>query len=969
MSDVLEFKPRIKGMGHKLSIVFYVNGMKFQGDTLEKASLGGSETAGLYMAREMARRGHDVIVFSNTDSPGKYDGVNYMPIENFTQYMLFTATDVLIAQRVPQVFGVQMKSKLNILWQHDIGLKRNAQNFRCSLWNIDEVWGVSRFHVDQMREVYGAPEKTFWATRNGVDRVEDLMLLERAKKRLIYTARPERGMDTLIFDIMPKLWVIDPDIELRLAGYDNVVAEMKPFYDSIFAKIAEHKTAGRKITWLGALTKRQLYDEYQQATAYVYPTNFEEVSCITAMECMANGLPFIGTKLAALPETLSMGGQCATLIEGDAHSPEYQERFVAAVMEHLTKFAEREENCAEAGRKAAALLLWKDLAADWETHLYELFAQRTANKETLAQHFYRNEDIVALKALNIPAWNERVEKEYPLFIDPSAYAALYQVYGKNFREQVEAGKLKVQINEYLRIKTAISLMKNPATILDYGCAIGNEAIQFVNAFEDCKVTAVNISHDEMEVGKTLAFTTCKKPENIEWRQASAPEEIGGQFNVVFAGEILEHTPDPTAFVNALEARCIDGGQMIFTVPLGPWGDVDTVCEQRGHVWSFERSDIKDLFSGKKDFRVQVVSGMVNEKNSETLGWYVVSYTKSGAATGVVDLTRKCAIQAPRQTLSTCMIIGGKQEGHLHKCMESIYGISDEIIICDTGMSPYSREVLDKYIDKVKIISGAPNPLQVGFDEARNFGLSVATKDWILWVDSDEELLRPAQVLKYLRANCFEGYSIKQHHFSAQPPNAFNPDLPTRLFRNNRGIKFFGVIHEHPETALNAGIGESTILSDVDIAHSGYLTEEVRRKRFERNYGLMLRDREKYPDRVLGKFLMMRDWVHKARYIRERTMGHSTPEVIELCRQVVKCYQDEFLGKPTMMSTDGLSFYSEALSILGQGLEYTFNIAAAPAGAHFNGDDITARFATKDDFMKYFDARVKANVVQYEGRYL
>ena len=79
-----------------LDIAMLMPGMAFQGDTLEKKSLGGSETAGLYMARELARLGHRVFAFSNTDKPGEYDGVNYLSLNLWSQYVNFSPHDVTI---------------------------------------------------------------------------------------------------------------------------------------------------------------------------------------------------------------------------------------------------------------------------------------------------------------------------------------------------------------------------------------------------------------------------------------------------------------------------------------------------------------------------------------------------------------------------------------------------------------------------------------------------------------------------------------------------------------------------------------------------------------------------------------------------------------------------------------------------------------------------------------------------------
>ena len=62
-------------MRDKYTIIMVVPGMRFQGDTLETSSLGGSETAAICMARELAKLGHSVRMFCECEKPGMYDGV------------------------------------------------------------------------------------------------------------------------------------------------------------------------------------------------------------------------------------------------------------------------------------------------------------------------------------------------------------------------------------------------------------------------------------------------------------------------------------------------------------------------------------------------------------------------------------------------------------------------------------------------------------------------------------------------------------------------------------------------------------------------------------------------------------------------------------------------------------------------------------------------------------------------------
>ena len=63
------------GNVQKYHIAFFVPGMPFDGSTLTHSSLGGSETAALCMARELAALKHSVKVFSNCPDISSHDGV------------------------------------------------------------------------------------------------------------------------------------------------------------------------------------------------------------------------------------------------------------------------------------------------------------------------------------------------------------------------------------------------------------------------------------------------------------------------------------------------------------------------------------------------------------------------------------------------------------------------------------------------------------------------------------------------------------------------------------------------------------------------------------------------------------------------------------------------------------------------------------------------------------------------------
>jgi len=152
-----------------LDIVICVNGLPFDGETIKKGGLGGSETAGYYLAKSLADMGHRVVMFTNTEREGLFDNVHYQSIATWESYVTSTPHDVCIIQRMPELFAKNIASKFNILWQHDLALKRVEKIVKGALWNVDKIMVVSEYHKKQYQDVYDLPDHVFHVTKNGID--------------------------------------------------------------------------------------------------------------------------------------------------------------------------------------------------------------------------------------------------------------------------------------------------------------------------------------------------------------------------------------------------------------------------------------------------------------------------------------------------------------------------------------------------------------------------------------------------------------------------------------------------------------------------------------------------------------------------------------------------------------------------------------------------------------------------------
>lgn len=272
-----------------LDIVFVTQGLPMSGNSLERKALGGSETAFIYMAREMAKRGHNVSCYCICEEEGTFDGVQYYDVEKFRHAALGQPIDVLIVSRFADYLAVPSNAALRVLWMHDV-LASPPQQFYQRLFQTDLVMCLSEFHrknyvgnVDPDDEVHApAIDRILWKTANGVD----MDLIEKCrqpkvKNKLIFTSRPERGLPQLITEVMPRIWEKGIDATLYYCNYDisklpHVSDEVKKLNQ--FCEEATAKLKG-KVVNLGNLTKEELYREISSSEMWLAPSSFPEISC------------------------------------------------------------------------------------------------------------------------------------------------------------------------------------------------------------------------------------------------------------------------------------------------------------------------------------------------------------------------------------------------------------------------------------------------------------------------------------------------------------------------------------------------------------------------------------------------------------------------------------------------------------------------------------------------------------------
>jgi glycosyltransferase involved in cell wall biosynthesis/SAM-dependent methyltransferase len=973
----------------KLDISLAVPGLPFNGETFPKQSLGGSETAGYYMGRELAKLGHRVTVFCNGD-PVNCEDVNYLPLAMWRDYVAYTPHDVAIVQRAPALLSAKVNSRFTALWCHDLALLRSEPEIKGTAWNADKIFVLSEFMKKQYAEVYGLPEALLYQTRNGIDLETIRKGREEAKKvrpsgprKLLYAARPERGLDVLLEEIMPRLLKQRDDVVLYVCAYDNPVDHLKPFYDRCKQLQA---ALGNHVVDCGALNKPALYKLMHVCDAYVYPTpskiapTFDEVSCIAAMEAQACGLPFITTKRGALPETIEPGA--GILVGHPVHTEAYYDAFVSAVNTTLDNDKFRSDMALFGQSFAKNSLSWAGVAQDWTALFESEIRKRSANKATLVNHFWRRSDIYAAEQVvkSVPIdelmkdpWNGMAErlKDFDFIHEEDGFRKQYEKIGIT-HDPLVYGWVR-QEKRYQALKAWLLAKPHIKRVLDYGCAHGAYALNLAEETGvvftglDIDVHSVEMAqklqaeHCTTDAGKACEFYTLDAFNFSAWPPGASGVTSHRQFDAAIAFEVLEHVAEPWTVLEQLEPYVKDGGHIVITVPFGPWEYSSYhTYPHRCHVWEFDLHDLHDIFDGKEDVGINSMPSGPSPEVGEALGWWFCEMkVKPGSRGpfGRIDMERKTWLQRPRQTVSAAIIAGPGCEDTLHWCLKPLQHVADEVVIVDCGMSQAALDILSRYPSWwVKRIENGPDPKTQGFETPRNLGLEHCVMDWILWIDTDEKLLSPECLTKYLRANVFNGYSLKQHHFAVD--TTFEADLPVRLFRNGISMRFFGMIHEHPELELNHGPGLTIVVADASIAHVGYLHENGRRARFSRNYPMLQADIKKYPDRKLQKQFIMRDNMLLNMYELSMNGQQMSNAIIARCEENKLLYREHFLGKDFFSSTDPSLYYSQALELLGEGFEVAYQINAAKSNAQVNGTT-RMRFATQEEMLTELNKRAKA----------
>lgn len=323
----------------------------------DEKGIGNSETSHIEMALRLAKRGHEVVSYTNMPDE-TYE--NLQQVRRYGEVAWrdlvqadFSQSGVWVLYRCPEMIEqfthrTRADQQVWLVVQDTYFVLTDPQAAI-----VDRVLCLCEAQAAKQREVSPNCADKVCVTSNGirVDMIEEVErgmceplwadVTIRKPYRLHFSSSPDRGLPVLLEKIFPRAKEYVPELELHIYyGFDNIEKLLKQgdeaaqerarkFFGPWVERVKAH-LHDPGVHWHGRIGQRDLTREWLKAGLWVFPSTYPESSCASVMEAQALGAIPITHPLWGLAENTKWG----TLITGgDPYSdPLTQARYVAEIV-------------------------------------------------------------------------------------------------------------------------------------------------------------------------------------------------------------------------------------------------------------------------------------------------------------------------------------------------------------------------------------------------------------------------------------------------------------------------------------------------------------------------------------------------------------------------------------------------------------------------------------------------------------
>ena len=196
-------------------------------------------------------------------------------------------------------------NKVNILWQKNSYDQPNLQEFFGNKARHKEYdWYVfnSHWNYEKFRYFFDIPTDRSIVIKNGIESFPQRKIYKKGDPiKLIHHCTPWRGLNVLLRAMQE---ITDPNITLDVYSSTQVYGDQfKKQNDDQFKPLYEQAKQLPNVNYIGYETNEYIKANMNKYDMFVYPSTFEETSCVSALEALASGVHVITNNYGALYET------------------------------------------------------------------------------------------------------------------------------------------------------------------------------------------------------------------------------------------------------------------------------------------------------------------------------------------------------------------------------------------------------------------------------------------------------------------------------------------------------------------------------------------------------------------------------------------------------------------------------------------------------------------------------------------
>ena len=318
-------------------------------------ALGGSESAITFLTKSFPKN-YEIYVAGDVNEE-KVDNITYVHFNNIDNLIKSTAFHTIIVSRYLNFYELykNFSAYQTFIWGHDITLY--AYGTSLSVEEILTKWASkitgcvcqTEWHKNLFISSFPQLKDKIYIINNGINSNMFNYDNKKTLNKFVYTSCSERGLSKLV-QLWPSILQNLPDATLFISSYNNF-----PNSDED-NRILEYIKKTPSITHLGKLNREALYELMSSAEYWLYPSYFQETSCITSLELLASEVICLYYPIAGLVNTV--GDYGIQISEGNE-------------LDKLLNISIKEKNILKKkGKEYALSCSWENRSKEWCNMIY-----------------------------------------------------------------------------------------------------------------------------------------------------------------------------------------------------------------------------------------------------------------------------------------------------------------------------------------------------------------------------------------------------------------------------------------------------------------------------------------------------------------------------------------------------------------------------------------------------------------------